>query len=596
MYEIEFFGLNAAAWLTLMVVAGVFLSQLCTKISADYAFTGGLAVLLISGVLTRDEALEGFAAKGMITVGLLYVVVAGLQDTGALNWVAENILGRPTGWHRSMLRLMVPVTLLSSVLNNTPVVAMFIPVVQSWARRIKLSPSRLLIPLSYASILGGTCTLIGTSTNLVVYGLYEQGHDGSDFGFFEIAKLGVPCALAGFTYLLMFGKRLLPDRAAQLSSSCPREYLAEMKVPTGSKLAEKTVAEAGLRGLPSGYLIEIVRAHSIIAPVAPTEKLKKGDYLLFAGDPQCYVDLRNMGGMEELSDGTDRDELPQHDRRLVEAVVAPTCPLVGRTIRDGGFRGKYNAAVVAATRNGKRISGRLGDLVLRPGDMLLVECHAGFVERLKDSRDFYLANEVAGSKSPRSKKAPFAAIILVLMICAAAFKITGMLEASLLAALAMAALSCCSWRSAVKRVEWNVLIVIASALGLGMAMDRSGAAGALARTLVDVGGGSPWLVLLGVYLACTVLTEMITNNAAAALIYPIAIGAAKQLGVSELPFVFSLMIAASASFATPIGYQTNLMVYGPGGYRFSDFMRIGLPMNALMGIVAVALAPIIWPF
>ena len=585
------------AWLTVLVIAGAFLTLVFTRLAADAVFLGALTILLVSGVLTVGDALKGFSSEGMITVAVLYVVVAGLQETGGLSWISQQMLGRPRRLRAALVRLILPVTLLSAFLNNTPVVAMFIPVVTDWCRRIRIQPSRLMIPLSYASIFGGICTLIGTSTNLVVNSMYQQRYQTAGWGMFEISKLGVPCALFGAGYLLLFGRRLLPDRRTlDEVFQNPREYTLELQVSARGGLAGRTIQQAGLRHLPGAFLAELIRDEQVFSAVSPREVLRAGDRLIFVGNIDSMRDLRNQQGFEPVPDQLFKLDAPSHQRCLVEAVVSDTCPLVGKTIREGRFRNVYNAVVIAVARNGERLQGKIGDIELRPGDTLLIESHAGFVPRQKDSRDFYLVSGVENSTPRQFHKAPWAFAILAAMVLVVTMGWLPMLHAALLAAGLMLLLRCCSPNQARRSIEWNVLLVIAAALGLGEALDKSGAAEQFAVVLLSVVREHPWAALAIVYLLTTFFTEIITNNGAAALVFPIAMNTAERLQVSPLPFVACIMIAASASFATPIGYQTNLMVYGPGGYRFSDYLRIGIPLNLLMAVVAISLAPWIWGF
>ncbi len=593
--------LSWQAWLTVSVIVSAFLLLVFTRLAADVVFLGALAVLLVSGVLTAGEALNGFSSSGMITVGVLYIVVTGLQETGGLGWISHHALGRPRGLRMALLRLLVPVTALSAFLNNTPVVAMFIPVVTDWCRRIRIQPSRLMIPLSYASIFGGICTLIGTSTNLVVDGMVQQRYQntelGTGLGMFEITKLGVPCALLGIGYLVLFGRRLLPDRRTlQEVFENPREYTLELQVGPRSTLAGRTIEQAGLRHLPGAFLAELVRDDQVLSAVSPQEQLRHGDRLIFVGNIDSMRELRNQQGLEPVPDQLFKLDAPSHQRCLVEAVVSDTCPMVGKTIREGRFRNVYNAVVIAVARNGERIQGKIGDIQLRPGDTLLIESHAGFVPRQRDSRDFYLVSNVENSTPRQFHKAPWAFSILAGMVFVVTLGWMSMLNAALVAAGLMLLLRCCSANQARRSIEWNVLLVIAAALGLGEALDKTGAAELIAGMLLSLVQEQPWAALAMVYLVTTFFTEIITNNGAAALVFPIAMNTAERLEVNPLPFIVCIMIAASASFATPIGYQTNLMVYGPGGYRFGDYLRIGIPLNLAMGVVAVGLAPMIWSF
>lgn len=585
------------AWFTLGLIFALLGLLIFTRLPADFVFLGGLSLLMLLGVLKPADALAGFSSSGLVTVGVLYVVVAGLQETGGLSWISHHVLGRPQTWRRALVRLMSPVMLLSAFLNNTPVVAMFIPVVNEWCRRIRVQPSKLLIPLSYASILGGMCTLIGTSTNLVVDGMYQQRFGVGGLGIFEITKIGVPCAVAGLVYLLLWGNRLLPDRKAlEEMFENPREYTLELQVCANSPLIGKTIESSGLRHLPGAYLAELVRGEKVFSAVAPTETLAQGDVLVFVGHIESIRTLYNQQGLQPAPGQLFKLDAPRHQRILVEAVVSNTCPLVGKTIREGRFRNYYNAVVIAVARNGERVHGKIGDIELRPGDTLLVEAHAGFVPRQRDSRDFYLIRSVEDTTPRRFDRAPWAFAILLGMVVLAATGLMSMLNAAVLAAILMLATGCCTFGQARRSVEWNVVLVIGAALGIGLALEKTGAAAGVTGLLLGLASDRPWIALAMVYFITTLLTEVITNNGAAALVFPIAMGTAERLGVSPLPFVFCIMIAASASFATPIGYQTNLMVFGPGGYRFEDYLRVGTLMNVGVGVVAVLLAPYLWPF
>lgn len=597
MDSIAFAELGWQAWFSMAVPLVVLGVLIFTQLSADLVFMAGLSVFLVSGVLNVKSALAGFSAPGMITVGLLYVVVTGLQETGALTWITQRVLGHPKGIRTAQFRLLAPVVSLSAFLNNTPVVAMFIPVVTEWCRKLRISPSKLLIPLSYASIFGGICTLIGTSTNLVINTMVQNRFHNSGLSMFEITKIGLPCALVGILYLLIFGKRLLPDRKpAEEVFANPLEYTLELEVTEKSPLIGNTIEKSGLRNLPGAFIAELIRGEQVISAVTPQELLEKGDRLVFVGNIESVRTLYAQQGLRPAPGELFKMDGPRHKRLLVEAVVSHTCPLVGKTIREGQFRNMYNAVVIAAARNGERLRGKIGDIRLKAGDLLLIESHGGFIPRQRDSRDFYLISGVENSNPRRFEKAPLAFAVLLAMVCTAAFNLLDMLSASLLAAGAMLTFKCCSTTQARRSIEWDVLIVIAAALGFGAALEQTHAAEAIAGGLLNLINSRPWLALAMVYLVTTFFTEIITNNAAAALVFPIAMSTADKLGVNPMPFIVCIMVGASASFATPIGYQTNMMVYGPGGYRFTDYLRIGIPLNLTIGIVAVTLAPIIWPF
>lgn len=590
-------GMSGSAWIAVGVVLLLVTLLAASRIAPDVILIGGVTFLLLLGIISPDEALGGMANEGMITVGAMYVVVTGLRDTGGVGWLVQRLFGRPKSLVRAQARMMAPVIGLSAFLNNTPVVAMMIPAVNDWAKLNRFSPSRLMIPLSYAAILGGTCSLIGTSTNLVIHGLLLKTPGQRGLQIFEIAWIGIPVALAGFLYVLLFSRWLLPDRASALSQlSDPRQYTVEMVVKKGSPLAGLSIEQAGLRQLPSMFLIEIDRKGTLLPAPEPSDRLQEGDRLVFAGVVESVVDLQKFRGLEPATDQVFKLDSPRRERCLIEAVVSPSNGLVGRTVRQARFRNRYNAVVIAVARDGERIKRKIGDIVLRAGDTLLVEAHPSFVEQQHNARDFLLVSPLDGSTPPRHERAWLAFGILALVVLSAALNWLSMLKAALLGAGLMILTRCCSTREARKSVDWQVLLVIAASFGLGTALEVTGASKSIAGSLIALAGGRPWLALAVVYGVTMLFTELITNNAAAVLVYPIALAASQTLGVSFIPFAVAIMMAASASFSTPIGYQTNLMVYGPGGYRFHDYFRVGIPLNLLMWALSTTLIPFIWPF
>jgi len=596
-FIIDLSFLTWQGWLTVAVVTAVFLCTALTPISTEMTFLGGLGVLFLSGVLTPEDALSGFSNPGMITVAVLYLVVTGVQQTGGLTWVSQNVLGRPKGASRALFRLIAPVMGLSAFLNNTPVVAMFIPVVNDWANKLRLSPSKLMIPLSYAAIFGGICTLIGTSTNLVVNGLVISQTDYPGFGLLDITWVSLPCAIAGMIFLMLTHHWLLPDRKPAIrKNDDPRQYTVEMVVEDNSPLGNKTVEEAGLRHLPGLFLVEIVRGDQIFPAVSPQHKLREKDQLVFVGNVDSIVDLKKLRGLQPATNQVFKLNVPQTERCLLEAVVSNTCPLVGKTIREGQFRSRYNGVVLAVARHGERLKGKIGDITLEAGDVLLLEAHRSFLDQWRGAQDFYLISDIPDSEPLRHEKAPIALAILVIMVALAALGGMDMLKAAIIAAIAMFVTGCASPNRALQNIEWSVLLVIASALAMSRAIEVTGTANAIASVFMNLAGDNPWLALVVVYGITTIFTEVITNNAAVALVFPIAFSVSQSLGVSFIPFAIAIMIAGSASFATPIGYQTNLMVYSAGGYKFTDFMRVGIPLNLLFWVITVTLTPFVYPF
>ncbi len=594
--------MNWEVVITLAVLAAVVAGLAVLRTGPDLVLLGGLGVLLLAGVLTPAQAFAGFGNEGLITVALLYIVAEGLQQTGAISFVGQQLLGRPRSVSSAQARVLVPTAVASAFLNNTPVVAMLLPLINEWARKHRISVSYLLLPLSYAAILGGLCTLIGTSTTLVVNGLLiDAGHPS--LGLFDIGAVGVPAAAAGLGFLLLSSRKLLRERKPALKLlEDPREYVVEMLVEPNCPLVGKTIEDAGLRHLTGMYLVEIDRGDQVLAAVPPTERIQAHDRLVFVGIVDSVVELQRIPGLRPATDQVFKLDSPRSERCLIEAVVSDSCPILHMTIREGRFRSRYNAAVIAVARSGERIRQKIGDIVLQPGDTLLLEAHPSFVESQRLSRDFFLVSAVQNSRPPRYERAWIARAILAGMILLVSLGLVSMLKAALIAAVLMVAARCCRFSEARAAVDLTVLIVIAAGLGIGKAVELTGSADLLARHVIGLVGASPWLVLAALYLLTMVLTNLITAKAAAVLVFPIAMAAvdslSAQLGmpVNYMPFAIVVMIASAASFATPIGYQTNLMVMGPGGYRTTDFLRLGVPLSLLVAVVTVTLAPLVWPF
>lgn len=582
-------------WFTLAVVVMCFGLLSITRISPDIIMSAGLTVLLLVGIIAPEDALSGFSNQGMLTVAVLYVVASGLTETGAVGWISRFLLGQPRSVRDAQFKVMVPSAFLSAFLNNTPVVAIFMPALVKWAQRYQLSLSKLLIPLSYASIAGGVCTLIGTSTNLVVNGLLVSEGGQPGLGFFELLWVGLPIVVSVVAFVLVFGGKLLPDRKPALNHfENPREFTVEMMVVKNSALVGNTIEQAGLRQLPGLYLMEIERGGRVIPVVEPVEILQADDRLVFVGIVESVVDLQQINGLAPVTNQIHKFDKPRSERSLIEAVVSDSCPLIGKTVREGRFRSKYNAVIIAIARNGERLNKKIGDIKLRSGDMLLLEGYPSFVDQQHNSRDFYLVSEVTGYRAPRYERAGLALLVVALMVLLVSVGWFTMLEAALLAAGLMIVTRCTTARVARGSPDWSVLVVIATSFGIGIALQKTGVSTWVAGQMMGLTGGLAWATLAMMFIITAIFTALATNNVAAVLMFPIAASAAETMQVSLLPFAVTIMVAASASFATPIGYQTNLMVYNPGGYRFRDYLKIGIPLTFVVWIITIFLVPIIW--
>lgn len=599
-----------------VVVTMVFVTLMTRRAApTDLVFLGGLVLVTLFGVITPSEALMGFANPAVIMIAALFVVAAGLRATGALDMIGHHLLGTARTDRTALARLAGPTVTLSALMNNTPLVAIMVPTVMDWCRRVGISPSRVLMPLSYLAILGGTCTLIGTSTNLVVHGLMIAHPQMSGMGFFEIGQVGLPCAIVGTIYLLSFGIKLLPNHLDLIENlgAKRREYLLEMLVQPGCRLVDQTVEHAGLRNLAGLFLIEIDRSGEIITPVTPRDVIQAGDRLVFTGVVSTIVDLEKIPGLVPAADSTYVMEPGARARRhLTEAVLSVSSPLIGSTVKEAKFRQLYNAAVIAVHRNGVRVTNKIGNIRLEAGDTLLLQTSTEFIDNFRHSSDFYLVSGVEDG-SPRRHDRIWISLallgLLVVLLSGASWvgRVTQLPwgatipENSLpMIALAIAglmvAMRCLPVSTARAAIDLQVLLTIGAAIGLGQALNNSGAAGQIATSLTAaVGAENGHLLLITVYVLTLVFTEMITNVAVAALMVPIAVAVAIPGGHDPTPFVMAIALAASTSFITPIGYQTNLMVMGPGGYRPLDYLRTGLPMSIVVAVTALLLIPKVWP-
>ncbi len=594
------------AWVTCGVVAVMIVALARNVASADAVVLSAATVLSAMRIFSARfpgarEVAGALGNEGLVTVAVLFVVAAGLTHSGGSSRIGAPMLGRPRSTAAAQIRMMVPVTAISAFLNNTTVVATFLPVVKDWARRLQLDPSRLLMPLSYAAVLGGTCSLIGTSTNIVVQGLMID-HDMTPMGMFTLTPIGVPIALAGIAYVVVASRWLLPKRtAASERMANAREYTVEMEVAKGSPLDGTSIEAAGLRHLPGLFLAEVHRGDDFEPAVAPDFVLRGGDRVVFVGLVHSVTDLANVHGLVPVPepDATDVD-VPRSDRIFAEAVVSATSPVAGKSIREARFRTRYSAAVLAVHRNGDLVRSKIGDIVLRAGDTLLLEGPPRLLDEQRDKRDFLLISAVDGREPVRHDRGAISIAILVGLVVAGGLEpLTHLplLPFALLAAALMVATGCSSMYQARRSIVWSVLLCIAGALVVARALESTGAAGALASGVVAFARPlGPTVALMAVYLTTLILTELLTNNAAAALSFPIAIETATQMQTSPMPFVITVCVAASCGFATPTGYQTHLMVYGAGGYRFSDFLRMGIGLDLVCFGIAMALIPMFFPY
>ena len=569
------------------------------KFSTDIVAILVMIVLLVSRVLTPAEGLAGFANTATVTVGAMFVLSAGMFRSGAVNFVGKA-LGR-LAQHSSRLMLfvlMVGVGVLSSFLNNTAAVAILIPVVIVVARRAKTSPSKLLMPLSFASMFGGMCTVLGTSTNILASSIAEQAGLGA-FSMFEFTKLGIIFFAVGVAYMMTLGRRLVPDHRGQgdlTTSFGLGDYLTDLVLQTESKSVGHPLASAPLVKELNIDVLQILRGEDTLRPT-PETILREGDVLRIQGDLRTINELKGRAGVTFGMSMKWRDEhLQSTDTRLVEAVVGPSSPLAGKSLTESRLRENYGASVLAIRQHGTLRQGQFENITLMPGDALLIDVPNDQIEHLTQQRVFLVVSR-AGIPRFDWRKASKAVAIVVTVVVVAATGLLPIVAAAATGALMMVLSGCVSTEEAYGAIEWNVLFLLAGMLSLGAAMEKTGASTMLADGMIDsVGGLGPLALLAAFFGATMLLTEVMSNNATVALLLPIAITTAQAIDIDPSAFMFAVVFAASSSFMTPVGYQTNTMIYGPGQYRFKDFARVGAPLNLIFWALGTLLIPWFWPF
>lgn len=575
------------AWITVAVLGGMVYALASGRLSPAAAVAGSTALLFLAGVVDAGDAFVGYSSTAPMTIAALYVIAAAVSRTGALGPALAVILDKRGSERRSLARLLLPASAASAFLANTPIVALLVPAVGRWSNERKMSSSTFLIPLSYATILGGATTLIGTSTNLVVSGLLEESGFGG-LGLFELAKIGLPIALVGLGVIVVVAPRAMPKRKRPREvAEGDRSFSLSMVVEGEGPLVGRTVGQAGLRDLNGVFLVEIDRNEEVIAPVGPDTVLAGDDRLIFVGNLDQVVDLQQLKGLRSAEE---MHLMAVDDGRHVffEAVIGPGSPLVGNTLKELDFRSEYRAAVLAIHRSGERVAGKLGQVDLHIGDTLLLLADRGFRSRYRDRRDFLLVSRFDGDAPPVTSKAPIALLGLAAVVALPALGLLSVPRATIAAVIGLVAAGVLSPRDARDAVDVNVVLMIGAAFGLGRAVQVSGLGDVIAEGILDsLGSAGTFGAILGVIVGTMVLTELITNAAAVTLMFPIATTVAAEVDIDPRLLAIGMAVAASSSFLTPIGYQTNTMVYGPGGYRFTDYLRLGVPLS-LISVFAIS--------
>jgi len=594
MMETELFlGFNLNAWITIVTVISMFTTLLLTKLRPDVVFLAAIGILYVTGVLDANDAFSGFSSTSVIVIGVLFVVVAGLTHTGMLQWIVRYMLGQPKTYAKAVVRLMLPVAGLSSFLSNTTVVAMFVGIVRMWSKKLGIAPSKLLIPLSYASGMGGVCTLIGTPPNLLISGLYAD-KTGSMMNVLATTIPGLFCLTIGVLSVIAM-RKLLPDHKAPESAfESTKEYTVELLVPSDNKYIDETLGDAGLFHVKGGSLIEIYRFDNVPSPISEDEFVMGGDHLVYAGQIDEILELKKSHGLVSADHHVFSLSEVDHHRQLRTAYVNFNSSLIGKTIGSSTFEKDNNMTLVAVARKSMRINETPRHVVLQAGDTLLLECPSrqnAINDSLSSQLYFFDSDQVVNI----GPKTLVSSVIMIAMVTLSALNVMPLLQCAFIAAAAMLVLRCCNVDQAMKAINWDILMVFAGSVALGIAIQKTGIAEWLALGILDVCGTNPIVVMMAICLVGTFITEFISNTAAAAMFFPIMCEAAEKLGYEPYPFLIALMVSISSSFATPIGSPTHILVYGPGGYHFSDFMRIGLLMNFIILAANIFIVNIVYP-
>lgn len=581
-----------------IVILFILISLYKEIIGATFAFVIAVVTLGFFGILTPREILNGFANEQLAVILLLLLLGDIIKQTAIVELLFDRFFKSAKSYRGFLSRMTLIIAGFSAFLNNTPLVAVMMPYVNSWCKRNDISPSKFLMPLSYAAILGGCATLIGTSTNLIVNGMVvdQMIIPGLDsLNIFDFAYVGVPMILIGFLYLLFFGEKLLPvkDDIIDEFSKNTREYLVEAEIRKNSQLIGKTIEEAGLRNLKGLFLVEIIRKSFKISSVKPNIILQQDDLLIFAGDTETIAEMVDSDlGLRLPSVGM---LFKKKQTEVVEIVISHNSAMINKTVKEIRFRARFDAAVIAVHRNGEKISGKIGEIIIKAGDVLLLFAGADFVSRSNHALDFYFISKVKDFQKLEPYKIWTLLGGTLLIIFLAAFKIVSLFMGLIVLIMVVLAMKIVNPKELHKAVDYKLALIIAMSLALGTAMIKSGAAELFAETLITVflPLGKVGL-LVGIYIITSLLAAYITNVAAVAIIFPISLTMAVNLNLPPMPFILVVSFAAAANFMTPIGYQTNLMVYGPGGYSFKDFFRVGFPLTVIYMIVTVTVLSLLY--
>lgn len=595
MEHIFIFGLSLHGWITIVTMISIFVVMARTRIPAVIAFLSALTVLLVTGIVTEAEGMAGFGSEPVVVHAAFFVVMAGLMQTGVLYWLTKHLLGSPDNYKQAIVKLMVPIAALGAFLNSVNVVALFIDVVKIWARKLSTQPSRLLIPLSYAATLGGTCTLIGNSSNLVISGLYAE-QTGRALNFFAPLIPGLACTIVGIILVILFRNQIPHRESPETTFESTSDYTVELLVPTENEAVGQTTDEAGLRNVRGGSLIEIVRFDKeIITPVPKDEFILGGDRLIYSGQISEILELKRTHGLVAADHHVYSISEIESNRKMRTAYIGFGSDLIGSRMSNNEFERRTDITLIAVARQGKRVDMQPREVKLEAGDTLLLECppkdDREIDELTKGSLTFFDSHFVP----QLGKKTIWSSIILVLMFILSSFHIMPLMATTMLAAGAMIIFKCCRAQNVTKYIEWDLLLILGSTVVFSTAITKTGIADVVANGVLQVCGDNPLIIMAVMCILASIVSEFVSDVGACGVFFPIVYQEAIVLGCNPMPFVVSLMIAVTTSFASPIGSNTHMLIYGPGGFRFNDFLKIGLMMHVILLAVNLLVVNMIYP-
>jgi len=590
-----FLGFSVHAWITIFTVVSIFIVMSRSRIPAEVAFLGALTILLVTGVVTEEEGMAGFGSEPVVVHAAFFVIIAGLMQTGVLYWLTKNVLGDPRNYKNALLRLMVPTSIMAALLNSVNVVALFIDAVKIWSRKLNIPPSKLLLPLSYAATLGGMCTLLGNSSNLVVAGLY-MSKTGQSLNVFEPLLPGLVLTIVGVALVMLLHRYIPPHESAEQSFETTSDYTVELLVPTDNPAVGETVEDAGLMNVKGGSLVEIVRFdREIIMPVPKDEWIIGGDRLIYAGQINEILELKRTHGLAAADHHVWSINDIDTKRRMRTAYVTFGSELIGMSMTECDFEQKNNVALIAVARQGKRVEGQPREIKLEAGDTLLLECPPKGEDQLEQTNRRLLTFFDSHFVPQLGKKTITSAVILVLMFIISSFHMLPLMATTMLAAGVMMILGCCRITNVTKYIEWELLLILGATVVFSVAITKTGIADVIAQQVLQLCNGNPYLVMAVMCLLASLVSEFVSDVGASAVFFPIVYHQAELLGCNPLPFVMSLMLSVTLSFASPIGSSTHMLIYGPGSFRFTDFARLGIVMHIVLMVVMLFVIYAIYP-